>query len=118
MSKFKNNLTLSNKELKAKRAGVVEEDAKIGAQDVIRVLTDKRRVLKRKLMDLEDFGPENTTSLRPTAKGFSGENWFNELASAKLELKLLNAKIKIYKKAYSNQFEEEKEVVVTEAEQA
>lgn len=111
MSKFKTNLTLSNKELKGKRADAVVEDAKIGAEDEIREYSDKLRGLKRKLMDLEDFGPENNTSLRPVAKGFNGREWFKELSTTKIEIKLLEEELKIIKDTYDEYFSEEVEQV-------
>ena len=107
MSKFKTNLTLSNKDLKGKRAGVAEEDAKIGAEDEIRQLTDKQRSIKRRLMEIEDFGPDNTTSLRPIHKDFNGRAWFKELSDLKLELELVSAHIKICNSAYDEYFSED-----------
>ncbi len=108
MSKFKNTLTLTHKDLEAKRALIIEEDTKASADDIIKVVEKDIRTLKRDLMELEDLGKENSTDLRPVHKDFKPQLWFETVANKRLELALLTEKLNIYKETYQEFFGEEK----------
>lgn len=93
MSKFKSNLTLSYKEIRGKRADLVTEDVKIAQEDIIRSLSDEKRALERKLMDLEDLSPDSEMSLHPGRKEFDPTHWVKTVQDTKVQLALIDQKL-------------------------
>ena len=108
MCKFKTNITLSNKELKGKRADLVTQDVKSAAENTLRELKDQKRTLEREKMNYEDLGPENAQSLRPTSKDFDPNGWFKGILEIDVRLEILNRKITIAEGIYNDYFEEKK----------
>lgn len=108
MSKFQNNLTLSYKDIRGKRASLITEDVKIAQEDVIKNLSDQKRSLERKLLDLEDLSPDSEMSLHPGRKEFNPVNWVNQVQDTKVTLEIVERKLTIAKDTYEEFFGEVK----------
>ena len=85
-SKFFNNLTASNKQIKESRAKLIAEDAEQALKDLVNDLTKEVRDLKRKQMDLEDLSPDSIGSLKPGGDNFDPKEWALSIVGTKLEL--------------------------------
>ena len=85
-NKFTRNITLSNKDIRGKRADIMSDNAKAAQQDLINALEAGKRQLTTKLMDLEDLSPDSELSLRPTKSGFDAEKWVSSLQEVKIAL--------------------------------
>lgn len=109
-SKFFNNLNASHADIKAKRAEIICQDAKAAQQKLIDELSQKDRDLQRKLMSLEDLGPDSTISLNPISGSFNASDWVKEVQEVKIELRLNSVELEIAKATYTEYFEIEDEV--------
>jgi len=103
-NKFQESLELSNKEIKGKRAALFAQDAEIDSKDYIRGMTDTQRALERKLMNLEDFHADSTTTLKVTTDGFNSKEWIKNINETTVQLKLLNVKIDVAKEIHDKYF--------------
>lgn len=103
-NKFEKNLTLSHKDIRGKRATAIAEDVKIAQEDIIRELSDSKRALNRKLLDLEDLSPDNELSLHPGRKDFNAKLWAKEVQDTKVALVLTDQKLKIAEETLAEYF--------------
>ncbi len=103
-NKFEKNLTLSHKDIRGKRATAIAEDVKIAQEDIIRELSDNKRALNRKLLDLEDLSPDNELSLHPGRKDFNAKLWAKEVQDTKVALVLTEQKLKIAEETLAEYF--------------
>lgn len=110
MSKFEKNLTLSHKEIRGKRAELITEDVRLAQEDYLRDLTDKKRELARKLMNLEDLSPDNELSLHPGKADFDAKKWIKEVNDTELALVIIEQKIEVSKRVQDKFFGEEEVV--------
>lgn len=91
MNKFATNLSATNKEICGKKAELLAKDAEDAQKDLIRELEKEERRLDRKLMDLEDLTPENTTSLG--IKNFNAKEWVAAVQETKLALAVVKEEL-------------------------
>jgi hypothetical protein len=61
-----------------------------------------------KIDDLSDFGPDESTSLRPVDKGFNFTKWVVELNETTLALELQEIKLKSANKVHNEWFGDDK----------
>ena len=113
MSKFQNNLTISYREIRGKRAALITEDVKIAQEDLIRSLTDEKRTLERELLDLEDLSPDSEMSLHPGKKEFNAVHWVNRMQDLKITLALNKQKLAIALETSEEFFSEAEEDLIT-----
>ena len=105
-NKFTTNLTLSNKEIKGKRADLLSADASDAQQDLVRELSANVRDLERTIMNLEDLSPDSTTSLHPTKGSFDAKKWVEDMQEAKVQLKMSKIELKLAKETLEEYFTE------------
>jgi len=84
--KFIEELTLSNKQIKANRAKMICEDAKDAQEELLRQLNAEKRDLERKLLNLSDMSPDSQFSLRVTKDNFDAKAWVAEMQNLKVQL--------------------------------
>jgi hypothetical protein len=105
-SKFQTNLEMSHKDIKGKRAKIFFEDGKEHSAELVRDLRSKGRTLERKLLDLEDFHADSTTSLKVTTNGFDSKEWILQMNNVTNALKLHSVKIKTAEDIHKEWFNE------------
>jgi autotransporter translocation and assembly factor TamB len=88
MSKFANELSASDKSIKAKRAKMLEDTTVIEVESFLQNLKREKLQLNNKLNNLTDLAPDNTYSLRPGSKEFNAGEWVKELHLTKMEIAL------------------------------
>lgn len=103
-NKFTQNLKASHKDIIAKRAAILAEDAKDAQNDLITNLKKEVRLLETKLMNLEDLSPDTTITLRITPKDFDATQWVNELHNTKVQLSLKKIELDIATATYEEFF--------------
>jgi hypothetical protein len=103
-SKFEVQLNLNHKEIKGKRAKMFYQDGKDHSENMIRNLKMIKRNYERKLVDLEDFHGNSTTSLSVTKDGFNSKSWIESMQAVKVELVLHNAQLKIAEATHNEWF--------------
>ena len=86
MNKFEQTIGATNKEIKGKRAALIAADVASAQTKLVQLLEDEKRVLTRRLMDLEDLSPDSALSLNPTKVGFDAKKWVNEMQTVKIQL--------------------------------
>jgi len=104
MNKFIKNLTLANKDIIEKRALALSEDAKAEQGVLIVEFETELRVLKRKLMDLEDLSPESKVTLKATKDAFDAKLWVRDLHATKIEIRLVEEELETAKETYEEYF--------------
>ena len=114
-TKFFKNLTMSNKEIKGKRAVAVEEQTKAAFEGKLREYEDKLRKIKAKIWTLEDLALDTTTFLNPTGSKFDAEAWANDMDKYLLEKDLVKVDIKRIKKIIKKYFSVEEEETKAES---
>lgn len=94
MNKFSSMLSASNDNIKTTRAQSLAEATSLEVEAFISSLKRERNQLNSKLTNLTDLAPDNTYSLRPGAKDFDAAKWVKELHTTRMDLSLLDIKIK------------------------
>lgn len=94
MNKFSDMLSASNTDIKTARAQALAESTVLEVEAFISSLKRERNVLNTKLTNLTDLAPDNTYSLRPGSKDFDAARWVKELHTTRMDLSLLDIKIK------------------------
>lgn len=107
VSKFRKNLTMTHSEIKGKRAASIEDDAVSALSRATLDVEDEIRGVERKIANLEDLYPTETTSLNPVVGSFDGAKWVNELYENKKTLSELNEALDILKEIKATYFEVE-----------
>lgn len=92
----------------SRRAGVLETQAKIAQQSVIDTLKRAKSNLEIKIINMTDFAPESTDSLRPGSVNFNSDEWAKELQKAKIDLWRLDIAIATAQETYDEFFTETK----------
>lgn len=103
-NKFRRSLEMSHKEIKGKRSEMFAVDAEDDSEEYIRELVNKRKVLTRKLMNLEDFHADSTTTLKVTKDGFDSKQWVKEINQTEVALALLNSEITVAERIHAKYF--------------
>ncbi len=108
-NKFTRNLSLSNREIKGKRAILFGEDGKSAQEELVNEIGMKVRNIEREILDLEDLSPDSTTSLSPVKGTFNGKEWARKMQERKVELRLLKVEYETAKDTLEEYFTEEEE---------
>lgn len=88
-------INLSNKDIKGKRAEMFAVDIIEASDKILRDRRDKIRKLEKDLMNLEDFHPDSSYSLKVLDKPLDAEAWLKSINSIKLQIKLENDALQI-----------------------
>lgn len=104
-TKFASLISNGNTTL-ARRAGIIETQARIAQQAVIDSLKKEKSNLEIKIMNMTDFAPESTDSLRPGSINFDADTWASELQAAKMDLWKHDLAISEAEKTYDEFFKE------------
>jgi outer membrane protein TolC len=94
MSKFVNMLTGSDASIKKTRATQLSDDTQLEVDAFITNLKREKSKLNSKLNSLTDLAPDNTYSLRPGSKDFDAAKWMSELHQTRMDILLLEVKLK------------------------
>ena len=90
--KFEQNLTMTHKDIVAKRAKELKDDTQFAQEEIIRQLVVKKRGYERELAQLEDLYPDHTTSLT-FQKNFKPTEWVAEVQSLKTKIRLVDEEL-------------------------
>jgi hypothetical protein len=107
MSKFLNNITATNAELKVKRAKQLERFAKIEKKNILDALSMKKEKTLYELDRLYDLSPKHTTDLA-YRDDFDPKKWAEETSTLEIELMTLEMKIRTLATSYEEWFGREK----------
>ena len=94
-------LTKSSKELVGRRGEMAAIGIQEASEEIVRTLQKKVRALEIRILDLEDFGPDSSLSLRPVSKDFNPTDWVKQIHQANLELELLQRELSIAEKTHA-----------------
>lgn len=106
-NKFTEMLSASNADIKQARAEELAESTILEVDAFITNLKREKNQLKTKLRGLTDLAPDNSYSLRPGTKDFNAAKWMSELHGTKMELELLEVKIKLAEEIHAEWFKAE-----------
>jgi hypothetical protein len=106
-NKFASMLSASNNTIKTSRAEALAESTILEVDSFINSLKKERHTLKTKITSLTDLAPDNTYSLRPGSANFDAVKWMTELHTTKMQLELLEVKIKVAEDIHNEWFAEE-----------
>lgn len=109
MNRFAKQMSRSNVELRSQRAQTAAAVARMEQETLVNELARKKLGLENELEDLTDFGPEQTTSLRPTHRDFDPKKWVQQVQNTKLELVNVSVELDIAQKTLKEWFVEEVE---------
>jgi hypothetical protein len=107
MSKFLNNITASNADLKRKRASQLETFAKIEKKSILDALSMRREKVLYEIDRLYDLSPKHTTDLA-YRDDFDPKKWAEETSTLEIELMTLEMKIRTLATSYEEWFGREK----------
>lgn len=97
MNKLERMLSADNKAVISARAkNAMEEISAEMATAIANLEKDKREFVK-KLTNITDIGPDNTTSLRVVDEGFDACSWLKEIHNLKMDIRLKDIEIKVAK---------------------
>ena len=109
MKKFVSNLKTAHKDIRAKKAELIAEDAEAASNKFVSDLKEKQRTIKRSLMDLEDLSPDSTLSLRVTKDNFNATDWIKAIHEKKMELALITEEVTRAEETHAEYFGETEE---------
>ena len=115
---FEKSLTMSGSGIMDRRAKVISDSARQESTRFIQELEsqlnklDKQELelesqlnkLDKQELDLNDFGPENTDSLRPASRDFDPEKWVRENNSIEEQRQIIKVKLDIARKFHAKYF--------------
>ncbi len=93
--KFYESLVASGDDVKGKRGELLVKSVKKAAKKKVDEIEEEIDALETTLLNLTDLGPENSYSLRPTAKGFDATKWIDEMFEAKVEIALKKVELEV-----------------------
>lgn len=89
-----------------RRAETISTAAEVAQQNIVNQLKQQKSQLEMKVINLTDFAPETTDSLRPGDKDWDAANWAKELQETKEQLYDINIQLKIAEETYNEFFKE------------
>lgn len=104
-TKFASLISNGNSAL-ARRAGILETQAKIAQQAIVDNFKKEKANLEIHVMNLTDFAPESKDSLRPGSESFNPDVWAEELQNTKFELWKTSKALKIAEDTFAEFFTE------------
>jgi flagellar hook-length control protein FliK len=88
------------------RAETISTAAEVAQQNIVNQLKQQKSQLEMKVINLTDFAPETTDSLRPGDKDWDAAKWAKELQETKEQLYDINIQLKIAEDTYNEFFKE------------
>ena len=101
---FEKSLTMSGSGIMDRRAKVISDSAQQESTRFIQELESQLNKLDKQELDLNDFGPENTDSLRPASRDFDPEKWVRENNSIEEQRQIIKVKLDIARKFHAKYF--------------
>lgn len=89
-----------------RRAETISTAAEVAQQNIVNQLKQQKSQLEMKVINLTDFAPETTDSLRPGDKDWDATKWAKELQETKEQLYDINIQLKIAEDTYNEFFKE------------
>ena len=89
-----------------RRAETISTAAEVAQQNIVNQLKQQKSQLEMKVINLTDFAPETTDSLRPGDKDWDAAKWAKELQETKEQLYDINIQLKIAEETYNEFFKE------------
>lgn len=96
-SKFLQKLTRDHAGVKLERAKIVESGVKRAQTMKIMSIESELEANRVRLLELEDFGPSQTTDLTVASRGFSAESWVEEYHKTQVAIERLEIHLKLAK---------------------
>ncbi len=89
-----------------RRAETISTAAEVAQQNIVNQLKQQKSQLEMKVINLTDFAPETTDSLRPGDKDWDAAKWAKELQETKEQLYDINIQLNIAEDTYNEFFKE------------
>lgn len=89
-----------------RRAETISTAAEVAQQNIVNQLKQEKSRLEMLIINLTDFAPETTDSLRPGDKNWDAAEWATELQEAKEQLYDVNIQLKLAIETYEEYFKE------------
>ena len=89
-----------------RRAETISTAAEVAQQNIVNQLKQEKSRLEMRIINLTDFAPETTDSLRPGDKNWDATKWAKELQETKEELYDVKIQLKIAEDTYNEFFKE------------
>lgn len=89
-----------------RRAETISTAAEVAQQNIVNQLKQEKSRLEMRIINLTDFAPETTDSLRPGDKDWDATKWAKELQETKEELYDVKIQLKIAEDTYNEFFKE------------
>lgn len=106
-NKFITLISNNGSQTLVRRAETLATAAEIAQQNIINTLKQEKSALQMKIMNLTDFAPETTDSLRPGDKDWDAKQWAIELQETKQALYDVDIQLKIAESTYNEYFKVE-----------
>ena len=92
-----------------RRAENISTAAEVAQLNIINQLKQEQSRLEMQIINLTDFAPETTDSLRPGDKNWDATKWAKELQETKEQLYDVNIQLKLANETYEEYFKETSE---------
>ena len=89
-----------------RRAETISTAAEVAQLNIVNQLKQEKSRLEMQIINLTDFAPETTDSLRPGDKNWDAAKWAKELQETKEQLYDINIQLKIAEDTYNEFFKE------------
>lgn len=89
-----------------RRAETIATAAEVAQQNIVNQLKQEKSRLEMQIINLTDFAPETTDSLRPGDKNWDAVEWARELQETKEALYDVNIQLKLANETYEEYFKE------------
>lgn len=89
-----------------RRAENISTAAEVAQLNIINQLKQEQSRLEMQIINLTDFAPETTDSLRPGDKNWDAAEWAKELQETKEQLYDINIQLKLAEDTYNEFFKE------------
>lgn len=103
-NKFIKLISNNGSQTLVRRAETLATAAEIAQQNIINTLKQEKSALQMKIMNLTDFAPETTDSLRPGDKDWDAKQWAVELQKTKQDLYYVDIQLSIAEGTYDEYF--------------
>lgn len=111
MNKFQKLIADNSSATLQRRSGALATQAEIAQQTIVNTLKNQVSELKLKVVNLTDFAPETTDSLKVGDKDWNPSKWATDLQKTKWELYLAEKQLEIAEATYKEYFTENKEEI-------
>ena len=109
MNKFQRVLGFASKEIRKARAFMINEDMTLEQQRLIDNISEARRGINRKLLEITDVNRDSELSLMVTKKDFNAKDWVEKKQTLELELVENEIELLTAQKTYDEWFADDGE---------